>query len=201
MYIENLHAPVHEQNFLSLDNLDGESVFQEYLQCVEDCYLNDVPTIVIHLPNDKYPMESLGLTRLEKIIGEAENKNIQIAFENLDNIYNLKMVLDRFEKNVGFCYDSCHHINYAPNIDLLEMFGNRLMALHLHDNGGKNNQHQLPFDGQIDWTNVMSKISSLKYQGATTLEPMNWDYGNLDIREFLDLAVKRTKILDEMRYS
>lgn len=32
LYVENIHAPVHEQK-----NLDGESVFQSYLQCVTDC--------------------------------------------------------------------------------------------------------------------------------------------------------------------
>lgn len=31
------------------------------------------------------------------------------------------------------------------------------------------------------------------------LEPMNWDYENLSIREFLDLAYERAKRLDEMR--
>lgn len=39
--------------------------------------------------------------------------------------------------NAGFCYDSCHHINYAPDFDFLEKYGQRLMALHLQDNGGK----------------------------------------------------------------
>lgn len=32
LYIENIHTPIHEQNCLSSDNLDGESVFQSYLQ-------------------------------------------------------------------------------------------------------------------------------------------------------------------------
>lgn len=200
LYIENIHAPVHEQNCLSLNNLEGESVYQAYLQCVKDCYENDIPTIVIHLPNDKYPINNLGLERLEIIISEAENKNIQIAFENLGNLQNLEVVLKRFPlKNVGYCYDSCHHINYAPNEDLLELYGNKLIALHLQDNGGKHNQHQLPFDGYINWMNVMSKIASINYHGATTLEPMNWDYEHLTIRGFLDLAYQRAKKLDEMR--
>lgn len=72
-------------------------------------------------------------------------ENIQIAFENIDNLQNLALVLNRFPmKNVGFCYDSCHHINYASNEDLLKLYGDRLMALHLQDNGGLHNQHQLP---------------------------------------------------------
>ena len=48
-YVENIHTPVHEQNYLSLDNLDGDSVFQTYLQCVMDFYKYNIATMVIHL--------------------------------------------------------------------------------------------------------------------------------------------------------
>lgn len=200
LIIENIHTPVHEQNFLSLDNLDGESVFQDYLQCVDECSKNNIPTMVIHLPDDKYPLNDKGMERLRYIIVQAENKEIQIAFENLGNIRNLTRVLNSFDsKYVGYCYDSCHHINYVPNMNLLEQFGNRLMALHLQDNGGKHNQHQLPFDGNINWGNVMYSISLTKYKGATSLEPMNWDYEQLSIQEFLSLAFQKAKKLDNMR--
>ena len=134
------------------------------------------------------------------MMSEAEKKNIQVAFENLNNILNLALVLEAFQsKNVGYCYDSCHHLNYAPDDDLLKLYGNRLMALHLQDNGGKHNQHQLPFDGNIDWVNVMKKIALTGYQGATSLEPMNWDYEHLSIQQFLDLAYQKAKKADEMR--
>lgn len=200
LFVENIHAPVHEQNYLSLDNPDGNSVFQTYLQCVEDCCKYNIPTMVIHLPNDKHPLNSLGMDRLEKMIHEAEEKNIQVAFENLGNISNLKLVLNTFKsKNVGYCYDSCHHANHAPNEDLLQQYGSRLMALHLQDNGGKHNQHQLPFDGSIDWANVMKKITLTGYRGATTLEPMNWDYEHLSMKQFLELAYQRAKKIDELR--
>ena len=112
----------------------------------------------------------------------------------------MALVLEAFQsKNVGYCYDSCHHLNYAPDDDLLKLYGNRLMALHLQDNGGKHNQHQLPFDGNIDWVNVMKKIALTGYQGATSLEPMNWDYEHLSIQQFLDLAYQKAKKADEMR--
>lgn len=200
LYVENIHAPVHEQDFLSFDNLDGESVFLSYLQCVNDCFEFHIPTMVIHLPCDDYPVNHLGMERLGRIIGEAEEKGIQIAFENLRNIRNLAFVLSSFpSKKVGYCYDSCHHINYAPNDDLLKLYGNRLMALHLQDNGGKHNQHQLPFDGNIDWPAVMKKLSLTKYRGATSLEPMNWDYENLSIEQFLNTAYQRAKKMDDMR--
>lgn len=200
LYVENIHAPVHEQNFLSLDNLDGESVFQDYLQCVNDCFAFSIPTMVVHLPNDEHPVNDLGMERLGIMIEKAEKHNIQIAFENLANIRNLAHVLDTFQsKNVGYCYDSCHHINYAPDVDLLKLYGKRLMALHLQDNGGKHDQHQLPFDGNIDWPTVMRKISLTGYKGAATLEPMNWDYENLSMQQFLELAYQRAGKIDDMR--
>ncbi len=161
---------------------------------------NDIPTMVIHLPNDSSPIDKIGIERLKAIVSQAENKKIQIAFENLTNINNLTFVLKTFtSKYVGYCYDSCHHINYSPDIDLLKLFGNRLFALHLQDNGGKHNQHQLPFDGNINWVKVMDDISDTKYKGATSLEPMNWDYEQLSIKEFLSLASQKAKKLDSMR--
>ena len=100
--------------------------------------------------------------------------------------------------HVGMCYDSCHHANYAPGTDLLALYGNRLKALHLHDNGGFRNQHQLPFDGNIDWDKLAAKIRVTGYSGATTLEPMNWDYTHLTIRDFLALAYERAGKLGQM---
>ena len=198
--VENIHAPVHQQNDLSLNDLNGEGALQSYLQCVDDCSANSIPTMVIHLPDDTYPINNTGLERLRKIVAEAEDKEIQIAFENLRNISNLTLVLNLFcSKYVGYCYDSCHHKNYIADKNLLDQFGNRLMALHLHDNGGKRNQHQLPFDGNIDWTEVMNNISLTNYKGATSLEPMNWDYENLSIQQFLSLAYQKARVLDNMR--
>lgn len=72
------------------------------------------------------------------------------------------------------------------------------MTVHLQDNGGRHNQHQLPFDGSIEWTTVMKKIALTGYKGATTLEPMNWDYENLTIQEFLNLAYQKAERLDDM---
>ncbi len=86
-----------------------------------------------------------------------------------------------------------------PDDDLLSMYGKRLMALHLHDNGGKHSQHQLPFDGGIDWPCVMKKIAQTGYTGATALESMNWDYLDLTAEKFLQEAYVRAKRLDAFR--
>ena len=98
------------------------------------------------------------MSRLETILAESEKRTVNVAFENLNNLDNLSAMLSRFPSpNAGYCYDSCHHFNFSPDIDLLKPYGHRRTALHLQDNGGTHNQHQLPPDGKIDWQDVMQK--------------------------------------------
>ncbi len=197
--IENMHAPVHEQNFLFADCAEGESVFRDYLQCIDDCNTFRIPTVVIHLPDDEFPLSETGMKRLGIMTERAERYNINIAFENLRNVSNTALVLRLFSSPfVGSCYDSCHHANYTPDIDLPTEYGKRLKAIHLHDNGGSRGQHRLPFDGKLDWDAVTRKIKDTGYSGAITLEPMNWDYMHLNIRDFLNLAYERAGKLEQM---
>ncbi len=120
---------------------------------------------------------------------------MKIAMEGIFNTRNLCKALDSFP-TLGLCYDSCHYANDPVAPDLLGLYGHRLMALHLHDNGGERGQHRLPFDGDIDWPRVMGEITETGYMGPISLEPMNWGYEHMDIREFLGLAYERAVKLE-----
>ncbi|WP_105616395.1 sugar phosphate isomerase/epimerase family protein [Vallitalea okinawensis] len=200
LFIENIHTPIQYQNNLWLDNQDGEALADCYLQCVVDCAAFEIPTMVVHLPNEDNPYNALGLDRIKRIAEKAEQLGVNVALENLRNITNVSYVLDQVDSlRIGFCYDCCHHHNNNPSDDLLSMYGSRLMALHLHDNGGNYAQHQLPFDGMIDWSTTMKKIAKTNYSGATALEPMNWDYKDLSAEKFLQEAFKRAKRLEALK--
>lgn len=202
LIIENIHTPIQQQNSLWLDNLDGEALSDCYLQCVADCAEFEIPTMVVHLPNDRRPYNALGLDRVKKIAEKAEKLRVNVALENLENLANVSYMLEQVDSpHLGFCYDSCHHVNYNPDKDLLAMYGSRLMALHLHDNGGSRDQHQLPFDGRIDWSVTMRKIAETNYAGAIALEPMNWDYMDVSAEEFLHTAFKQAKRLEALKLS
>jgi sugar phosphate isomerase/epimerase len=200
LFIENIHTPVQNQNNLWLDNLDGENLTDCYIQCVADCAEFEISTMVVHLPNEDNPYNSLGLDRIKKIVEKAEKLGINIAMENLRNLTNLEYVLEQIDSPcIGFCYDSGHHYRYYPDKDLLSMYGSRLMALHLHDDGGMYNQHRLPFDGTIDWSIAMKNIAATGYSGATAIEAMNWDYKDLSAKEFLKEAFERAKRLEVIK--
>lgn len=202
LYIENIHAPFNGINNIWLDNLAGDTLTEYFLCCVDDCDKYDIPTMILHLSGGENPPPicEIGLNRIKKIIDKADKLNINIAFENLRKSEYLEYVFNNIESpHAGFCYDSGHHNCRNPNEDLLSKYGSRLMALHLHDNDGTDDQHLLPFDGTIDWKSTIGDISQTGYTGAMSLEVANVGYEDLSPESFLQLAFDRAKLLVNLK--
>ena len=86
--------------------------------------------------------------------------------------------------------------------DVLGKYGERLKALHIHDNDGNSDQHAIPFDGNIDMDRFVSKLKELEYYGMITLEVMRDRsdlYDDLTDEQFLAKAFEAGKKLFEMR--
>ncbi|MCL2203253.1 MAG: sugar phosphate isomerase/epimerase [Defluviitaleaceae bacterium] len=200
LYIESAHFPYSTINNLWLDNLEGSQLVENLLQGVVDCAEFSIPTAVMHLSSgdNPPPFNSLGLDRLKRIIEKAEAVNICVALENLRKVEYLEYALKNIgSPHCGFCFDSGHQHHRSPEVDLLSMYGTRLMALHLHDNDQTDDQHLFPFDGTIDWEAMLKGIKSTGYTGAISLELKNTKYKNLTLEEFLRTAYARAKIIEE----
>lgn len=68
--------------------------------------------------------------------------------------------------------------------------GNRLLATHISDNDGSGDQHYIPFNGNINWKDVISALKDINYKGAFNLEipgesriPMKSLMAPLEIRD------------------
>ena len=53
---------------------------------------------------------------------------------------------------------------------LIHALGNKLQALHLHDNDRWHDSHQIPFSMEIDFGQVVRALQEIGYQGDFTLE-------------------------------
>jgi sugar phosphate isomerase/epimerase len=141
----------------------------------------------------------LGLDRIKYLVDLAEKKNVNIALENLKRPEYLQFVFQNIQSGrLGFCYDSGHENCYSKGTDLLSMYGNKLMALHLHDNDGTGDQHRIPGEGTINWDIVVRKIKKTTYRGAVTLEVTNEFsemYSDISAQEFLKAANEKIKML------
>lgn len=200
LHVENIHAPFDKVNNLWLDNLDGSGFMDYLLGLVDDCSQYDIPAMVLHLTDGNPPPYSeIGLDRIKRLIDKAENRNINVAFENLSRIEYLEYILSNVDSpRAGFCYDSGHHICHTPDTDLISRYGSRLMALHLHDNDGMQDQHKLPFDGTINWADTMGRIGLTGYKGAAALEVNSINYSTLPPEQFMRMACERAKKLETM---
>ena len=56
----------------------------------------------------------------------------------------------------------------APN--MIRALGDRLQALHIHDNDRWHDSHQIPFSMQIDFAGVAAALKDIGYSGYLTLE-------------------------------
>lgn len=142
---------------------------------------------IIHPDNYKGPEENAQMYL--ELLDFAKEHNVKIATENMfgwdpekdqciphacatPESFNahLDAVNDDF---LVACLDIGHAEMRGTGTNAEEMIlalGNRLQALHVHDNDQWHDSHQIPFSKQIDFEKVMRALKKIGYQGYLTLE-------------------------------
>jgi sugar phosphate isomerase/epimerase len=72
--------------------------------------------------------------------------------------------------HAGFCLDTGHAFLARELIQRVELFGPRLVLLHLNDNHGAYDDHLPPGEGAIDWPAVIAGLRQAAYAGVLMLE-------------------------------
>lgn len=134
----------------------------------------------------------------DREIEAAHKYNVGLAFENLYDLpkrrrfgvqaAELKLFIDRVNSPlVGACWDLGHaNMGTSDQVDSILLLGDKITALHVHDNNGKDDLHMMPFTGTIAWERVMHAM----YEGGCKADMM------------LELDVSRMPLslqVDEMR--
>ncbi len=102
---------------------------------------------------------------------------IRLVLENTYELtpYELKPLLDGLApEGVGFCFDTGHASAFgeAPVLDWVEVLGEHLQAMHLHDNHGGWDDHLPIGQGRVDFEALFHYLGDRYAQApAVTLEP------------------------------
>lgn len=142
----------------------------------------------------------IGLNRIRKIVEYAKALNVKVAFENTKIEGYLEYVLENIkDDNVGICFDSGHyHVHFNDKFKF-ELFKDRIFAVHLHDNDKSDDLHLMPFEGTINWKEVISKLKECNYTGPITLELCyRYDYLKMSLDEFYKKGYEVGEELAEM---
>lgn len=202
--IESVHAPFHMMNELWTDTDPVKSLIKLH-GAIDSCSNYAIKTLVVH-PTDTTappPVSEVGKTYFRGLIRYAKSMNVDLAFENIERPEYLDTIFGECDDtNVRLCYDLGHENCFSKGSDVLGKYGERLKALHIHDNDGNSDQHAIPFDGNIDMDRFVSKLKELEYYGMITLEVMRDRsdlYDDLTDEQFLAKAFEAGKKLFEMR--
>lgn len=84
----------------------------------------------------------------------------------------LEFVEDMNHPNLKVCLDTGHCACLGVNPgDAVRLLGNEwLKCIHVHDNDGKQDRHQFPRTGVIDWDEFGKALREIGYQGLFSLE-------------------------------
>jgi sugar phosphate isomerase/epimerase len=150
--------------------------------------------IVMHLGDEpkERKAQTAFWTQLRRSLGELEpfagEHGVQIAVEN-GEFGSIRRVLEEYGPDyVGLCYD-CGHGNLIPDgLDDLDALKDRLLAVHLHDNDGRSDQHKLLFSGTVDWPRLAGIIAVSSYRKPVSMEVSMRNSGIPDEAAFLQKA-------------
>ena len=170
---------------------------------IDNCVELSIPILVVHIKPDPEgaPCFERGIERLKKLIAYAAEKNIKIAFENINNEQYLIKTLDVFkEPHVGFCLDVGHESCNTPGVNFLPQIGDRLFCTHIHDNDLIHDEHRIPFDGKIDFERICRQLKECGYKGNITIEVKYSEYykSKFSKEDFVLRAFEAAKKLKSM---
>lgn len=160
------------------------NAIREMGACIDLAVEFDAPIIVVHAsgepmnPQDRPRRLEQARRGLAEIAGRCREMGRKIAIELLartalgNTIEELFHLMDGLETDVvGVCLDTNHFMDrHAHLADDVRTLGDRLIALHLSDYDGVDEQHNLPGTGVVDWKALMQALADINYGGTLNYE-------------------------------
>jgi sugar phosphate isomerase/epimerase len=168
---------------------------------------------VMHMPIEPENAERKRLywTQAQKTLDAlqpfARDHGVRIAVENLypDNWHTIENVFSKYDADyIGLCYDSGHgNLHFCSDgLEHLDRLKGRLIALHLCDNDGYEDQHNPLFSGTVDWEKLAQIIAASPYAKCTNME-INMKHSGIEsgaafLREATKTGTAFERMVDEL---
>jgi len=157
-----------------------------------------MPTVERVPPGDNQPAASR--RSLEAIAEMAATVNVRVAVEVIPNALSSATALVRLIEedldgpDIGVCFDYGHAHLMGDLSEAIETLSGHVWTTHVHDNGGRRDEHLLPYSGTIDWDAAMMETQKVGYDGTLMFEvadlgdPIDVLKRSIKVRERLEKA-------------
>jgi sugar phosphate isomerase/epimerase len=119
------------------------------------------------------------LRSVGEICEAAAAVDVRVAVEVIPNRLSDATALARLidqeveADNIGVCFDFGHAHLRGDVADAIETVAEHLIATHVHDNHGGEDEHLVPGRGTIDWPSALITMQKIGYAGTWLLELAN----------------------------
>jgi sugar phosphate isomerase/epimerase len=183
--LTSVHAPATEASLASADAGEREQALAETERALHIGRRIQFRSLVVHLGKPRTAGARGGTNRdaarrsVDTLAKAAEPLGIDIALEVIPNDLSRAASLtelvdeDIEAANVGICLDLGHARIDHPGGDVgeaVEVAAGHLLAIDVHDNRGRSDDHLVPFDGVIDWPAALTSVQKVGYDGPLTFE-------------------------------
>lgn len=123
---------------------------------------------------------------IRKLSEYVEGTGVTICIENMYTLAHCRtanqikaIIKDAGSKNLAICLDTGHlhlareqKVTQQSHREFILEAGDLLQALHITDNNGVADTHQMPFSARygLNWTEVMVALNEINYKGLFNLE-------------------------------
>lgn len=186
-YVHGPYCKEHSIKYLFEESLETEKIINFHKYAINLCGKYNIPIYVMHAnrKNDTPALDNVCIKNFSTLINFAKTKNVKIAVENITSVRVLQFLLQNIkDENFGLCYDSGHDNVYTKNSGIIDLAKGRIFMVHLHDNYGERDEHNIIGKGNIDWIYILNKLDTANFHGPWMLEIKNPE-PNCSMREFL----------------
>lgn len=205
IFFNQTHAPIRFDMSLLPDW--NREILPMVLRSMEICAILKAPHIVIHpLHHVPYGQNREYLWQLNQeyyqtLLPHAKRLGIKLALENLverdasperalvkticSDPQDYAAFYDELgdNRNVICCVDTGHAALCGESAaEMIRSLGSRVGALHIHDNDFVSDKHWIPYQGKIDWDDVLRALADVGYQGDFTFEVLDTVFGKYEER-------------------
>jgi sugar phosphate isomerase/epimerase len=113
---------------------------------------------------------------LDAICRLAQPLGVRVAVEVIPNRLSdpaslVAMLDDELDVNhPGICLDFGHAHLLGDVGDAVETVAEHIIATHVHDNHGRDDEHLVPYRGSIDWDQALVTMQKIGYEGTYLME-------------------------------